>query len=560
MVLDFGQNLTGWVRVMVKGTAGAQVILRHSETLDSRGEIFYDNLRKARQTVCYTLRGDGIERFEPHFSYQGFRYVEVVAFPGTVDLECFTACVIHTDMPHTCEFSCSNELVNRLQQNIWWSQRDNFLDVPTDCPQRDERLGWTGDAQVYAGTACYHMIAERFYEKWLNDLRTEVSLEKGLPAIIPNIVDDSFASSSGWGDAAVIVPWTLYLTYGDITVLERQYDSMKCWVEYIRRQGDDPFLWNSGFHYGDWLGLDAKPGSYEGATAKDFIATAFYAHSTDILIKTARVLGKTEDEQKYEVLHQQILERLREEFIAPRGRLSVETQTAHVLALHFGLLAEKDIPRTARRLRALLAERSDHLTTGFMGTPYICHALSNYGMTDIAYKLLLNRDLPSWLYAVEKGATTIWEHWDSILEDGSFWSRDMNSFNHYANGSVGEWMYKVVAGLRPDENKPGFKHIIIQPQPGGGLDFAKIALTTLYGVIRTGWEKTDAGMTLTAEIPANTTATVTLPGAKLDSVQLDGKAPAGQAGVHAIQQRENGVETELGSGQYTFSFACNGKE
>lgn len=555
-ILDFGQNMTGWVRIRVTGPSGAQVILRHSEILDQNGEVFYDNLRKARQTTSYTLCGKGEEIFEPHFTYQGFRYVEVVEYPGRIDPEAFTACVIHTDMPHTCDFTCSDEQVNQLQSNIWWSQRDNFLDIPTDCPQRDERLGWTGDAQIYAATACYNMQAARFFEKWLADLRTEISLEKGMPAIIPNIVDDSFASSSGWGDAAVIVPWTLYVTYGDPTVLEKQYDSMKCWVEYIRRQGDNPYLWNTGFQYGDWLGLDAKPGSYEGATAKDFVATAFYAHSTSLVAKAAAVLGREEDVQTYTALHRCILENLWKEFVSPNGRLGVETQTAHVLALHFGLLEKNAVPRAANRLRELLKERNNHLCTGFMGTPYICHALSSHGMTDLAYQLLFNRDYPSWLYAVERGSTTIWEHWDSIQEDGSFWSRDMNSFNHYSYGSIGEWLYKVVAGLQPDEKQPGFKHILIQPQPGGGFRYARIALDTLYGTICTGWERESGSMKLHAVIPANTTAAVTLPGATLANVLLDGAPAGGQMGIHDIRQTDIGVEVEIGSGSYVFTFPC----
>ena len=553
-VLDFGQNLTGWVRVELEGPAGAQVILRHSEILDAQGEIFYDNLRKARQTTSYTLRGQGLECFEPHFTYQGFRYAEVVEYPGRINPEAFTACVIHTDMPHTCDFTCSNEQINQLQHNIWWSQRDNFLEIPTDCPQRDERLGWTADAQIYAGTACYNMNAALFFEKWLADLRTECSAETGMPAIIPNIVDRSFACSSGWGDAATIVPWTVYVAYGDRAVLEKQYDSMKAWVEYIRRQGDNPYLWNTGFHYGDWLGLDAKPGSYEGATAKDFIATAFYAYSTSIVARAAAVLGRAEDVQAYTALHRCIVDALRREFLTPAGRLCADTQTAHVLALRFGLLDEQAAARAAVRLRHLLAGRGNHLCTGFMGTPYICHALSDNGMTDLAYQLLLNRDYPSWLYAVERGATTMWEHWDSILEDGSFWSRDMNSFNHYAYGSVGEWMYKVVAGLRPDEARPGFKHSLIAPKPGGQLTFARIALETLYGPVRTGWEQTADGMILRAEIPANTTATIVLPGASLERVLLDGRPVEAQPGVQSVSQGSEGVLVEVGSGKYEFTF------
>lgn len=553
-LLDFGQNMTGWVRFSVKGPAGAAVTLKHAEVLDAEGNLYTENLRRARQTVSYTLKGGGTEYFEPHFTFQGFRYVHVADYPGNISRDSFTGCVIHSDMERTGAFECSDGLVNRLQHNILWGQKGNFLDVPTDCPQRDERLGWTGDAQMFIRTACFNMNTAAFYAKWLGDLRAEQSLEKGVPFVVPHVMKDADFSSAAWGDAAVICPWTVYLCYGDERILARQYDSMKMWVEYIKSQGDDPFLWNTGFHFGDWLGLDAKPDSYVGATSTDFIATAFYAYSADILARTARILGYREDVQKYEELHDLILENFRKEFVTPNGRLAVETQTAHVLALMFGLVEEKDRKRTADSLARLLKENKNHLTTGFVGTPYLCHVLSANGHNELAYELLLHTDYPSWLYQITKGATTIWEHWDGIKEDGSFWSKDMNSFNHYAYGAVGDWLYRVVAGLDTDQEAPGYRRILIRPRPGKGLTFAKASLLSMYGEIETGWSLSEEGMSLAAEIPANTSAVVLLPGANPERVLVNGVSPGKQAGVGKIEQVEDAVRVEIGSGRYIFTF------
>lgn len=558
-VIDFGQNMTGWVRFSVEGPAGSVVTLKHAEVLDSQGNFYTENLRGAKQTITYILKGESVEYYEPHFSFQGFRYVCVEGYPGEILPKQFIGRVIHSDMEETGSFMCSNDLVNQLQHNILWGQKGNFLDVPTDCPQRDERLGWTGDAQMFIRTACFNMNTAPFFAKWLRDLYAEQSLDKGISFVVPNVLDEKGYSSSAWGDAATICPWTLYLCYGDERILEQQVESMKMWVEYIRKQGDSPYLWNTGFHFGDWLGLDSKPDSYIGATSTDFIATAFYAYSTHILVKTARVLGRQKDVMCYEELYVNILAHFRKEFVTPNGRLVVETQTAHVLALMFDLVEEKDRKRTIETLARLIKDNKNHLTTGFVGTPYLCHVLSNNGYNDLAYELLQQIDYPSWLYQITKGATTIWEHWDGIKEDGTFWSKDMNSFNHYAYGAIGDWLYKVVAGLDTDHKNPGYKHIIIRPHTGNGLTFARARLQSMYGEIRSEWETTSTGMKMLVAVPANTTATVILPGAVKEDVFEHCKNLDAAEGIEKHEQIKEGVRLEIGSGAYEFSFRTTWK-
>ncbi|MDO8685777.1 MAG: family 78 glycoside hydrolase catalytic domain, partial [Clostridiales bacterium] len=404
MVIDFGQNMVGWVKLKVVGNTGSRVILKHAEVLDKDGNFYIDNLRGAKQTIEYVLKGLGEEIFEPHFTFQGFRFVKLEEYPCEPKLENFAGIVIHSDMEPTGSFECSNPLINQLQHNILWGQKGNFVDVPTDCPQRDERLGWTGDAQVFIRTSCYNMNTAQFFKKWLNDLKADQLPNGGIPFVVPHVLDADSFSSSAWGDAAVVCPWTIYLCFGDTKILEDQYESMKAWVEYIRKQGENEYLWNTGFHFGDWLGLDSKEGSYIGATAKELVSTAFYAYSTELLVKTAKVLGKTNDITEYEALYKNIIKAFREEFVTPSGRLAVPTQTGHVLALMFNLMDEKDRKRTADTLIKYLEEGKYHLTTGFIGTPYLCHALSNAGYIDAAYKLLLQEDYPSWLYQIKKGA------------------------------------------------------------------------------------------------------------------------------------------------------------
>ena len=439
-------------------------------------------------------KGGGPETFEPHFTFFGFRYVAVDGYPGELAPDALTGVVVHSDMAPAGEFETSKPLVNQLQHNILWGQKGNFLDVPTDCPQRDERLGWTGDAQVFSRTAAFNMDVAGFFTKWLRDVAADQFEDGRVPHVVPNVLtrpDNPAAGSAGWADAAVIVPWNMYLAYGDRRILEEQYDSMARWVEYERKRAGDDFIWTGDFHFGDWLAYAApsrEARSYPGATTgKDLIATAFFAHSTDLLQRTALVLGKREDAARYAEQLARIKSAFRDEFVSGRGRVGENTQTAYVLALQFDLLPEELRPVAAKRLAEEIRERK-HLTTGFLGTPYLCHVLSRYGYLDEAY-LLLNRDeYPSWLYPVKQGATTIWERWDSQKPDGSFQDSSMNSFNHYAYGAIGEWMYRVMAGIETDESAPGYKHVLIQPRPGGGFTRSRPATRRCTE----GWLRVDA--------------------------------------------------------------------
>ena len=521
-VVDMGQNMVGWVRFRVAAPGGTTITLRHAEVLDKEGNFYTENLRAAKQTIRYISSGKGSEVFEPHFTFQGFRYVAVSGWPGEVKREDFTGEVVHSAIERTGTFETSNSLVNQLEHNIIWGQKGNFLDVPTDCPQRDERLGWTGDAQVFSPTASFNFETVGFYEKWLKDLALDQQDDGAVPHVIPNILSHTTrkgeSASSGWADVAVVVPWNVYQAFGDRRVLEEQYPSMKAWVEYMRKQAGDKYLYNTGFTFGDWLAFATTDSDYPGATTdKDFIQTAYFAHSTELLAKTAAVLGKTEDAAEYQALEKNIKASFLREFVTPNGRLSSNTQTAYTLALTFDLLPESMRAEAANRLAADV-RTFGHLTTGFLGTPNLCRALSDSGHLEEAYMLLNRTEYPSWLYPVTKGATTIWERWDGIKPDGTFQDPGMNSFNHYAYGAIGMWMYSVVAGIGLDEAHPGYKHIVIAPHPGGGLSYARASVDSEYGKLASGWELADGKLKLKIEIPPNTGATVKMPSGKSEEV------------------------------------------
>jgi alpha-L-rhamnosidase len=566
-VLDMGQNMVGWVRLKTGGPRGTEIVLRHAEVLDKNGNAYFENLRSARQTNRYILKGSGIETFEPHFSFQGFRYVAVSGFPGEPSLDNFTGVAVYSDIPQTGWFECSNPLVNRLQQNIQWSQRGNFLDVPTDCPQRDERLGWTGDAQVFARTACFNAGVAAFYTKWLRDLAADQRPNGAVPHVIPDVLskDDSTSSgAAGWADAAVVVPWTVYLCYGDRRILERQYPSMKAWVEFMRARARkspiDTLLWDTNFTFGDWLSFHSDYSWYPGATTDfDFITSAYFAHSTDLLRKTAQLLGRHEDAAEYARLLKSVKQAFQKEFITPNGRIANNTQTVYAMALAFDLVPDTLRTSVIERLGWAVNFLGGHLTTGFLGTPLLCPVLTEAGRLDDAYQLLNRTEYPSWLYPVTRGATTIWERWDAVKPDSTFQDKGMNSFNHYAYGAIGEWLYRYVAGIELDERNPGYKRILIRPLPGGGLTFARARLLTLYGSVSSEWELRDGRMTLTVEIPPNTTALLTPPHAKAEEMTESGRPLNRAEGVRLSKEGDKTV-IELGSGRYFFSWPINGKD
>ncbi len=560
-VADMGQNMVGWVRLAVEGPAGTTVTLRHAEVLDKDGNFYTANLRKARATTQYTLRGGARETFEPHFTFFGFRYVAVDGYPGTLTPESLTGVVVHSAMAPAGALETSKPLVNQLQHNIVWGQKGNFLDVPTDCPQRDERLGWTGDAQVFSRTAALNMDVAGFFTKWLGDVAADQYEDGSVPFVVPNVLPVSNgrrpAGATGWADAAVIIPWTMYLSYGDRRILEQQYDSMAKWVGYESSRAGNDLIWDGDFHFGDWLAYAAPPGEvrfYPGAsTSTDLLATAFFAHSADLLGRTARILGKTDDAERYAQLFSRIKEAFVREYVTTTGRVGENTQTAYAVALQFDLLPEELRAAAAKRLAQDVQQRK-HLTTGFLGTPYLCHVLARYGYLDEAYLLLNREDYPSWLYPVKQGATTIWERWDGQKPDGTFQDAGMNSFNHYAHGAIGDWMYRVMAGIETDEAAPGYKHILIQPRPGGGFTDVKASHETPYGKVSSAWTRKDGAFTLEVEVPANTRATVRLPRAHLASVTEGGQPLAGASGISGPKQDGDTVVVEVGSGAYRFAY------
>ncbi len=548
-VVDFGQNMVGWVELSVKGNAGDTITIHHAEVLDKDGNFYTANLRAAKQENKFILKGGATETLAPRFTFQGFRYIRVKGIRQAMDTSLFTAVAVYSDMGETGSFTCSHPLINQLQRNIQWGQKGNFVDVPTDCPQRDERLGWTGDAQVFFNTAAYNMNVTGFFTKWMKDVAADQRPNGDIPVVIPDVKVIPWAGSAGWGDVVTIIPWQFYQNYGDRRMLEVQYQSMTNWVDYITKISRNE-LWNHGPHFGDWLFYSA-PHDNDGRSAitdKYLIAQAFYIHSTQNVINTAKVLGKTADAEKYEALIKRIKNAFLREYVTPSGRMVSSTQTAYVLALNFDILPEEQRATAAKRLVDNIESYGNHLTTGFLGTPYLCHVLTRYGYTDVAYKLLMQETYPSWLYPVKMGATTIWERWDGIKPDGSFQDVGMNSFNHYAYGAIGDWMYKTVTGIQPDPAAPGYKQFRIQPRPGGGLTHANAEFKSLYGTIASKWKLADGKLKLEVTVPANTSAKIILPGAATAAVTESGKT---------VQTTADGKDASLqvGSGTYAFEYS-----
>lgn len=505
-LVDFGQIVTGVVEVHVKGEKGQKIVIRHAEVLDKDGNFYPETLRQAKSIDTFICNGEE-QIFRPHFTFHGFRYICVEGMEEfTADQ--FIACVTHSDMEKTGDFNCSNKKVNQLQSNITWGQRGNFLDIPTDCPQRDERLGWTGDAQVFSWTAAFNRNTALFYTKWMRDVAAESSLEKGVPHVVPDILEQY--SSSAWSDVAVIVPWVVYQMYGDKGILEENWKCMHEWVDYIKNNCEENGLWQSGFQYGDWLALDKEESADRtGATDKYMIANAYYLYVTDLVKKTAEVLGKDEEAKKYADLYETTLDAFQKEYYTETGRIVSETQTGAILSLYFDLAREKDRKRILKTLLTNIENHKNHLSTGFVGTPYICHALSENGAHEMAATLFMKEDYPSWLYAVNMGATTIWERWNSIKPDGTFDESGMNSLNHYAYGSVGDWMYRKVAGL--SQLEPGYKKFQVKPMFVKGIEECGTEFESVYGKIVTNTSCKNGKIHVHVEVPANTTAVIVLP-------------------------------------------------
>ena len=557
-VFDLGQNMVGWVRLKVNAPRGTRFTLKFGEWVNDDRSVYLGNLRTAKSTDIYICKGGGEEIFEPHFTYHGFQYVEVVCDNDAVVIEpdTVTGIVICSEMEQTGTFECSDPLVSRLQQNIVWGQRGNFLAVPTGCPNRDERLGWTGDALMFLGTAAFNYNVETFFEKWLCDLSDD-QLETGAyPDVAPDVAcKDGFhwpidtitplsvkilrgslygeGGCAGWADVGVICPWVIYERYGDARILERSYDSMAAYVKFLEDESNNFLRPFEG--YGDWLSIDTSPSNlFLSPTPQDLIGTAFFAYDTDLMAKTAEVLGKKADAKAYRTLAKNIKKAFCDEFVSANGRLAGDTQTAYLLALGYDLIPEALQDRVVENLVLSLERRDWKLSTGFLGTPLLCSVLTKFGRTDIAYRLLLQKEYPSWLYPVLQGATTMWERWNSWTKEDGFGNTGMNSFNHCACGAVGEWMATTVGGISFAE--PGYKKVRIAPIPGEGITWAKTSYESPYGKISVDWKTEGSAFELNFTVPSNTTAEVLVSGADASLELPDGITLVGEtaSGIECI--------------------------
>ncbi|MBD8517449.1 family 78 glycoside hydrolase catalytic domain [Plantibacter sp. CFBP 8804] len=518
-ILDFGQNLVGRLRLTVAGPRGTTLTLRHAEVLDE-GELALRPLRNAAATDHVTLSGDGEQTIEPRFTFHGFRYAQIDGWPGAFDPASVTAVVLHSDLTRTGWFSSSHKLLDRLHENVVWGMRGNFLSIPTDCPQRDERLGWTGDLQVFAPTASFLYDSSAFLDSWLRDLALEQGHQDGVvPMVVPAALS-GFAGggpTAAWGDAATVVPWVLHERYGDLGILREQYPSMRSWVEAVLRVSTDG-LWSNTFQLGDWLDPSAPPDQPAKARVdSDIVASAYHARSLRILADTAELLGETADAERYGELAERSRAAFTAEYVTPAGRMMSDAPTAYALALRFDLVDDPALrQRLADRLADLVRADGYRIGTGFVGTPLITDALADGGHLRAAGRLMLQTENPSWLSPVTKGATTIWERWDSLLEDGSVNPGEMTSFNHYALGAVADWLHRTVAGLAPAA--PGYRELRIAPRPIDGLDHAEARHVTPYGEASVAWRREGSSLRVSAVVPPNTTATVALPGAAEETV------------------------------------------
>ena len=547
-VFDLGRNMVGWVRLKVEGEAGTKVTLRHAEALNPDGMVYTTNLRSARATDSYVLGGEGEEVYEPRFTFHGFRYVEVTGYPGEPSPGAITGRVVHSATPPAGSFECSSPMVNKLQENIVWGQRGNFLSVPTDCPQRDERLGWTGDAQVFVRTAAFNMDVAAFFEKWMVDVQDAQSPEGAFPDVAPllsgsGLIDLRWGAPA-WGDAGVIVPWTIYRTYDDTRIVERHYSAMARWMEYLYEANPDLIRKNRmGNNYGDWLSPKGD------LTPKELLATAYWAYDAKLMAEMAGATGRDDDAREYRDLNENIKAAFEEAYVAADGRIKGDTQTGYLLALHMELLPEGLRKAAAEHLVRTIEREDWHLTTGFAGVGYLCPVLTEAGYTDVAYRLLENETYPSWGYTVKNGATTIWERWDGWTEENGFQSPNMNSFNHYSLGSVGEWLYRYVAGI--DLGEPGYGRIVIRPRPGGSLTHARGAYDSVRGRISSSWRIEDDRFVLQVLIPPNTRATVHVP--STDDVSEGGRPLDEADGVEFLRAGEGETVLSVGSGRYEFA-------
>ncbi|HEY5911906.1 MAG TPA: glycoside hydrolase family 78 protein [Verrucomicrobiae bacterium] len=560
-VFDLGQNMVGWCRLKLKGAAGTTVTIRHAEMINEDGTVYTANLRGAPQIVRFTLRGDGLETFEPHFTYHGFRYVELTGLSEKPRLDSVVGRVFHSAAPETGRFECSHPAINQLMWNILWTQRANLMSSPTDCPQRDERFGWMGDIQAFSQTAIFNMDMAAFLTKWLQDVRDDQVDDGRFPDYAPHPGDPnaSFTGVPAWGDAGVIVPWRMYQNYADTRLLVEHFDAARRWVDYIHRLNPD-LIWakGRGNDYNDWLNGDwVKQKDWPakgGSVPKEVFATAFFAHSTELVARMAEIIGRKDDARRYRDLAQRIKAVFNEKFVKPDGRIEGDTQAGYALALNFGLLPAELRTKAAQHLVNNISQYSGHLSTGIQTTHRAMLELTANGYQGTAWGLLTNRSFPSWLYMIDNGATTIWERWDGYVKGRGFQDAGMNSFNHWAFGAVGEWIWRNVAGINPDDAAPGYKHFIVHPRCCAGLTWARGSYDSIHGTISSEWRIEDGTFKLDVRVPPNTTATVYVPATNPKAVREGRSLATSAPGVDLLGPSEPGaVRYRIQSGRYSFS-------
>ncbi|MGH7992770.1 MAG: glycoside hydrolase family 78 protein, partial [Limisphaerales bacterium] len=559
-IYNLGQNITGWVRLRVRAPAGTRVQLRHGERLNPDGTLYTGNLRRARATDVYICKGGRPEIWEPHFTFHGFQYIELTGLPSAPGKDAVTGCVVHSATAAAGRFECSHAGVNRLWLNGLWSQRDNFLSVPTDCPQRDERLGWMGDAQVFLRTASYNMDVAAFFTKWMVDVEDAQTADGIFPDTAPRLRDgknfvglDGLCGAAGWADAGIIVPWTMWRVYGDKRIIERHWSAMTKWLDWIERHNPDGLRTrNLGNNYGDWLCIPGDTTFRTHSPMKNLLATAYWADDTARMARMARELGQEAEAKRFQATFEKVRAAFQREFVCEDGRLTVETQTAYLLALAFNLLPDNVRARASEHLVENIKSLDWHLSTGFIGVSHLNPQLTLAGRADVAYRLLLRDDYPSWLYPVKQGATTIWERWNGWTKEHGFFNPQMNSFNHYSLGSVGEWLFRHVAGIELDPDAPGFQQFLLRPFIGRGLSFARAHYRTMHGEIASDWKRTGKKLTWTIQVPANTTAHVSVPSEPGTPVTESGVSVEEAEGLNVIGRDGRFLVCDAESGTYKF--------
>ncbi len=561
-IYDLGQNFSGWVRLRFNNApAGTRVQLRHGERLNPDGTLYTENLRRAKATDVYICKGGGEEVWEPRFTFHGFQYVELTGLPTAPGNNAVTGCVVHSATTPTGRFECSHAGVNQLWLNGLWSQRDNFLSVPTDCPQRDERLGWMGDAQVFLRTASYNMDVAAFFTKWMIDVEDAQTADGIFPDTAPRLREgenfvglDGLGGAAGWADAGIIVPWTIWRVYGDKRIIERHWSAMTKWLDWIERHNPDGLRTRElGNNYGDWLCIPSDTTFRTHSPMKNLLATACWADDAAKMARMARELGREAEAKRFSAMFEKVRDAFQKEFLRGDGRLTVETQTAYLLALAFDLLPGNVRARAAEHLVENIKALHWHLSSGFIGISHLNPQLTLAGHAAVAYRLLLRDDYPSWLYPVKHGATTIWERWNGWTETDGFFNPQMNSFNHYSLGSVGEWLFRHVAGIELDPEVPGFQRFVLKPFIGQGLDFAGASYRTMHGEIVSDWKRVGKKLTWIVRIPANTSARVWVPSEPGTEVTESGRPIEKAVGIRVIGREEKFLVCEGGSGEYTFA-------